>query len=257
MPNYDKLIEFGVLTYFNYPIEGSDETIPVATTRPETMLGDTGIAVHPTDERYKHLIGKKARHPIVENRFLPIVGDDYVEKDFGTGAVKLTPGHDQNDFDIGKRHSLEFINILTDDGLLNENVGPKYAGAKRFDARYSVVAELKSKGLWIKEEDNQMRVPICSRSGDVIEPIMKPQWWMSMSEISKPALQAVQNGDIVIRPESAEKNYYHWMSNPLDWCLSRQCESFPVCVMLYLVNRTSVVGPSYSGVLCRDRRRDC
>ncbi|KAG4219907.1 Valine--tRNA ligase, partial [Phytophthora cactorum] len=132
VPGYDKKVEFGIIVHFKYPIEGTNETIEVATTRPETLLGDTGIAVHPDDERYKHLVGKKAVHPFIEGRLMPIVADDYVDKDFGTGAVKITPAHDPNDFALGQRHNLEFINILTDDGLMNENAGP-YKGQKRFD----------------------------------------------------------------------------------------------------------------------------
>jgi valyl-tRNA synthetase len=213
---------FVVITHFKYPVEGSDETIEVATTRPETMLGDTGIAVHPDDERYKHLVGKRARHPFVEGRFLPIVADDYVDKEFGTGAVKLTPAHDQNDYNLGRKHDLEFINILTDDGKLNMKAGPLFEGQKRFDARYTVVEELTKLGLFVKKEPNPMKVPLCSKSKDVIEPLIKPQWWMRMRELADAALEVVSSGEIKIRPETAEKSYYRWMENIHDWCLSRQ-----------------------------------
>lgn len=184
------------------------------------MLGDTAIAVNPNDERYKHLVGKHAKHPFVD-RLLPIVADDYVEIGFGTGAVKITPAHDPNDYAIGERHKLEFINILTDDGLMNENAG-QFKGQKRFDVRYAVVDELTKLGLFVKKEDNAMKIPRCSKSKDIIEPLMKPQWWCKMETLAKPALEAVENGDIKIRPATSEKIYKHWMSNVNDWCLSRQ-----------------------------------
>jgi valyl-tRNA synthetase len=206
VPGYDKKIEFGTLTYFKYPIEGSDQTIEVATTRPETMLGDTGIAVHPQDERYKDLVGKTAQHPIIPDRKLRIVADEYVERDFGTGAVKLTPAHDHNDFNLGKKHNLPFINILNEDGTLNSNAG-HYAGEKRFNARYGVIEELKKLGLFTKQEPNKMQVPICSRSGDVIEPLLKPQWWMKMEPLTKPAIEVVESGELVIRPELQKRQY--------------------------------------------------
>ncbi|KAI8940143.1 hypothetical protein NX059_003856 [Plenodomus lindquistii] len=220
VPGYDRKVEFGVLTHFKYAIDGTDQFIEVATTRPETMLGDSGIAVHPKDDRYKHLVGKKARHPFVD-RLMPIVADDYVDPEFGTGAVKLTPAHDPNDFNLGKKHNLAFINILNDNGTMNKNTG-KFEGQKRFDARYTVVEALEKEGLFVKKADNAMKVPICSRSGDVIEPIMKPQWWMKMEGLAKPAIEAVENGDIKIKPASSEKYYIHWMKNIQDWCLSRQ-----------------------------------
>ncbi|KAF2099436.1 valyl-tRNA synthetase-like protein [Rhizodiscina lignyota] len=220
VPNYDRKVEFGVLTHFKYPIEGSDESIVVATTRPETMLGDTGIAVHPKDDRYKHLVGRNAKHPFVD-RLLPIIADEYVEMDFGTGAVKLTPAHDPNDFTLGKKHNLAFINILNDDGTMNGNTG-KFEGSKRFDARYTVVAALTELGLFVKKEDNPMKIPLCSRSKDVIEPIMKPQWWMKMGELNEEAMRVVKEGQIKIRPESAEKNYFRWLESDVPWCLSRQ-----------------------------------
>lgn len=221
VPGYDKKVEFGVIVHFKYPIEGSDETIEVATTRIETMLGDTGIAVHPKDERYKHLVGKNAIHPFIEGRKLPIIADEYVEMEFGTGAVKLTPAHDTNDFNLGQKHKLEFINILTDDGLMNENAGP-YQGQKRFDVRYSIQDALKEKGLYVDKKDNAMKVPLCEKSKDVIEPILKPQWWVRIKDLAEPAVAAVKNGDIKILPESAERSYYRWMEDINDWCISRQ-----------------------------------
>lgn len=221
IPGYDRKVEFGVITHFKYPIDGSDEMIEVATTRIETMLGDTGIAVHPEDKRYAHLVGKNAIHPFIKDRKLPIVADTYVEMDFGTGAVKLTPAHDPNDFNLGKTHNLEFINILNDNGTLNHNCGT-FEGQKRFDARYTVTEALTKEGLFVKKENNPMKIPICSKSKDVIEPLMKPQWWMKMREMADAALDVVKDGQIKLRPETAEKNYYRWLENINDWCLSRQ-----------------------------------
>ena len=220
VPGYDRKVEFGVLIHFQYELDSSDEKIEVATTRPETMLGDTGIAVHPNDERYKKHIGKKARHPFVD-RLLPIVADDYVDPEFGTGAVKLTPAHDPNDFTLGTRHHLEFVNILNDDGTLNANAG-KYEGTRRFDARYTVVEDLKAKGLYVRKENNPMKVPRCDRSKDVIEPIIRPQWWMRMRGMADAAIDVVKRKEIVIRPESAEKSYFRWLEDINDWCISRQ-----------------------------------
>ncbi|KAF4637032.1 hypothetical protein G7Y89_g1050 [Cudoniella acicularis] len=221
VPGYDKKVEFGIIVHFQYQLEGSEEKIEVATTRPETMLGDTGIAVHPDDERYKHLVGKKAVHPFIEGRLLPIVADTYVAMDFGTGAVKITPAHDPNDFALGQRHNLEFINILTDDGKMNENAG-SYVGQKRFDVRYTIQEDLKKADLYVDKKDNPMTVPLCDKSKDVIEPLMKPQWWMKMKDMSEDALKVVTSGEIKILPETAEKSYIRWMSNVNDWCLSRQ-----------------------------------
>ncbi|KAI1083311.1 tRNA synthetases class I-domain-containing protein [Whalleya microplaca] len=221
VPGYEKKVEFGIIVHFKYPIEGSEETIEVATTRPETMLGDTGIAVHPQDERYKHLVGKNAIHPFIKDRLMPIVADDYVDKEFGTGAVKITPAHDPNDFALGQRHGLKFINILTDNGLMNGNAGP-YEGQKRFDVRYAVQNDLKERGLYVDKKDNPMKVPLCEKSKDIIEPIMKPQWWMRMKDLAAEAIKVVKDGQIKIKPETAEKSYYRWMEDINDWCLSRQ-----------------------------------
>ena len=220
VPGYDRKVEFGVLVHFKYPVDGSEDTIEVATTRPETMLGDTGVAVHPQDKRYQHLVGKKVRHPFVD-RLLPIFGDEYVDPEFGTGAVKITPAHDPNDFNLGTQHKLDFINILNDDGTMNGNAG-SFKGQRRFDVRYAVVDELTKLGLFVKKENNPMKVPLCNKTKDVIEPIMKPQWWMKMRELADEAIKVVKNGEIKIRPESAEKNYFRWLEGINDWCLSRQ-----------------------------------
>ncbi|KAI2619249.1 tRNA synthetases class I-domain-containing protein [Hypoxylon sp. NC1633] len=220
VPGYEKKIDFGVMTYFQYEVDGSDEKLEIATTRPETLLGDTGVAVNPTDDRYRHLIGRKVRHPFID-RLLPIVADDHVDREFGTGVVKVTPAHDQNDFNIGRRHNLEFINILNDDGTLNTNAG-SFADQKRYEARYTVVAALKDRGLFVKEEDNPMVLKLSERSKDVIEPRMKPQWWMKMREMADDAAEAVRSGRISIFPASEENKYFLWMKDIDDWCLSRQ-----------------------------------
>jgi valyl-tRNA synthetase len=220
VPGYDRKIEFGSIWNFKYPVDGTDKMIEVATTRPETMLGDSGVAVHPDDERYKDFVGKFVKHPFVD-RLLPIFADSTVEKDFGTGAVKITPAHDFNDFKRGKEHNLEFINILNDDGTMNSNAGI-FEGQKRFDVRYTVIDELTKLGLYVGKANNKMSIPMCSKSKDVIEPILKPQWWMKMKPLAEPAIEAVRSGAIKLRPESSEKTYYRWMENIEDWCLSRQ-----------------------------------
>jgi valyl-tRNA synthetase len=186
------------------------------------MLGDSGIAIHPGDSRYTHLVGKFAVHPFIPGRRLKIVADAYVDPEFGTGAVKLTPAHDFNDYNLGKTHQLDFVNVLNDDGTLNSNAGPLFEGQKRFNARYAVVQELKKLGLFVKEEDHAMKIPRCEKSKDIIEPLIKPQWWMRMTEMADTALQAVKSGEITISPPSASKSYERWMSNVQDWCLSRQ-----------------------------------
>ncbi len=223
VPGYDnERIEFGVIVSFAYHVVDSDEKIIVATTRPETMLGDTAVAVHPEDARYTHLHGKKLRHPFLPDRTIPIVTDAVaVDMAFGTGAVKITPAHDPNDYEVGKRHSLEFINILNDDGTLNENCG-KFQGMKRLSARRAVIDALKEVGDYVETKDNPMTVPICSRSGDVIEPVMKPQWWVDMSVLSKEALDAIEQQGLKIEPPQSHREFYGWMNNSQDWCVSRQ-----------------------------------
>jgi valyl-tRNA synthetase len=221
VPGYARKVEFGVIVHFKYPIENSDETIEVATTRPETILGDGGIAVHPDDSRYTHLVGKFAVHPFIEGRRLPIVADPYADPEKGTGAVKLTPAHDHNDFNLGMAHKLEFINIFTDDGRLNENGGP-YQGQKRFDVRYAIQEDLKKLGLYVDKKDHVMTVPLSERTRDIVEPIMKPQWWVKMSDLAQDAVKVVQDGDIKIKPEKAERSYLKWMEGINDWCISRQ-----------------------------------
>ncbi|KZV99018.1 hypothetical protein EXIGLDRAFT_763016 [Exidia glandulosa HHB12029] len=223
VPGYTDKVEFGVLTLFAYPIEGSDERLVVATTRPETMLGDTAIAVHPEDERFTHLHGKFVVHPFISGRRIPIIADSMVEREFGTGAVKITPAHDQKDYEVGKRHNLEFINILNDDGTLNENAGPQFQGQRRFDARKTVVEELKKLGLYVDKKDNPgMKVPRCKRSGDVIEPRMKPQWWVNCQDLAAEAVKRTRSGELLITPSQSEAEWYRWMDSIQDWCISRQ-----------------------------------
>ncbi|KAG9315147.1 tRNA synthetases class I-domain-containing protein [Chiua virens] len=223
IPGYDpkEKFEFGVITSFAYPIEGSDEKIIVATTRPETMLGDSAIAVHPEDNRYKHLHGKFAKHPFVDRQLL-IVADEMVDKEFGTGAVKITPAHDPNDYEVGKRHNLEFINILNDDGTLNANAGEKFNGMKRFHARREVVKALTEAGLFIETKDNPMQIPLCSKSGDIIEPILKPQWWVKCKPLAEEAMKRSRAGELKITPAQSEADWYRWLENIQDWCVSRQ-----------------------------------
>lgn len=211
VPDHDpkKKYEFGVIVSFAYKIDGSDEEIVVATTRVETMLGDTAIAVHPEDARYKALVGKFAVHPF-NSRKIPIIADDYVEKDFGTGAVKITPAHDPNDYAMGKRHNLEFINIFTDDGKINDE-GGIFQGLQRFDARVAVIAALKEKGLYKETKDNKMQLPICDRSKNIIESMMKPQWWVNCKDMATAAMDAVKKGDIEIIPKTSERDWFLWL----------------------------------------------
>ena len=210
----------GHFWHINYPVVGSDEMVEIATTRPETMLGDTAVAVHPEDERYKHLIGKKVILPIV-NKEIPVVADEYVDMEFGTGVVKITPAHDPNDFEVGKRHNLEQINVMNDDGTINEN-GGKYAGLDRYEARRQIVEELKNLGLLVQIEDHAHNVGTHDRCKTTVEPMMKLQWFVKMEELAKPAIEALKNGDLKFVPERFDKTYLNWLENIRDWCISRQ-----------------------------------
>ena len=211
----------GKLWYLNYPVKSSDKFVTVATTRPETMLGDTGIAVNPEDERYKDLIGKKIILPLV-GREIPIFTDEYVDKEFGTGAVKVTPAHDVNDYEMGKRHELEVLNIFNDDASTNNNVPEKFRNLDRFDARKKVIASIEELGLLVKTEDYQNKIGYSERGGVPIEPYLSEQWFMKMDEIAKPAIKAVTDGKVNFHPNHWVKTYDHWMSNIKDWCISRQ-----------------------------------
>ncbi|KAK2580346.1 hypothetical protein KPH14_001243 [Odynerus spinipes] len=220
IPGYKDKVEFGVLVFFAYEIEDSTDKIIVATTRIETMLGDTAIAVHPKDARYIQHIGKYVKHPFC-NRKIPILADEFVEIEFGTGAVKITPAHDPNDYEVGKRHNLPFITIFDDDGNIIGDYG-KFKGMKRFEARKAIIKSLKEKNLFIEIKDNPMVVPICSRSKDVVEPLIKPQWYIKCDEMANTAMKAVKDGDLKIVPEQYKKTWYHWMDGIRDWCISRQ-----------------------------------
>ena len=210
----------GHFWHINYPIVGTDKCIEIATTRPETMLGDTAIAVHPDDERYKDLVGKMVLLPIV-NKEIPIVADSYVDKEFGTGAVKITPAHDPNDFEVGKRHNLEEINILNDDGTINEN-GGKFEGMDRYEARKAIVKELEEGGYLVRIENHEHNVGTHDRCHTTVEPMVKKQWFVKMNEMAKPAIEAVKNGDLRFVPGHFDRTYLHWLENIRDWCISRQ-----------------------------------
>ena len=210
----------GHFWHIKYPIVGTDRFLEIATTRPETMLGDTAIAVHPDDERYKDIVGKNVLLPLV-NREIPIVADYYVDKEFGTGAVKITPAHDPNDFEVGKRHNLPEINIMNDDATINE-LGGKYAGMERYEARKAIVSDLEEQGFLVKVEDHSHNVGTHERCGTTVEPLVKQQWFVRMEELAKPAIEAISNGDLKLIPERMNKTYMNWLSNIRDWCVSRQ-----------------------------------
>lgn len=212
--------EPGKLYYFKYMLKDSDDHIPVATTRPETILGDTAVAVHPEDDRYKHLVGKTALVPIL-NREIPVIADEYVDREFGTGALKITPGHDLNDYEIGQRHKLPTISVLDKEAKVNENGGP-YNGLDRFEARKRLWADMKKAGLVIKEENYTMNVPRSQRGGEVVEPMISTQWFVEMKSLADPALKAVKEDRIKIVPDHFNKVYYNWLENIRDWCISRQ-----------------------------------
>ncbi len=210
----------GHFWHINYPIKDSDRFVEIATTRPETMLGDTALAVNPDDERYQDIIGKTVILPLV-GREIPVIADAYVDKEFGTGVVKITPAHDPNDFEVGRRHNLPEINILNDDATINEN-GGKYAGMDRYEARKLMVEELKEKGLLVKVADHSHNVGTHDRCGTTVEPLIKQQWFVKMEELAKPAIEAVKNGELTFVPERFDKTYLHWLENIRDWCISRQ-----------------------------------
>nr|CDP94338.1 BMA-VARS-2, isoform b [Brugia malayi] len=220
VPGYLRKIEFGTLTSFAYPIENSDEEVVVATTRVETMLGDTAIAVHPKDNRYKHLIGKNCLHPFLQRK-LPIIADSFVDMEFATGIVKITPAHDHNDYEVGLRHNLPFITCFTDDGNMSEQCG-EFKNMKRFDARDAVLEALKKKGLFRGQSDNPMVVPLCSRSKDIVEPILKSQWYVKCDQMAQRAIEAVEEGHLKIIPDFHAVTWRKWLENIRDWCISRQ-----------------------------------
>ena len=219
--------EDGSLWHFRYPLANDEKTlkgedsIVIATTRPETMLGDTAVAVHPNDERYLHLIGKSVQLPLCD-REIPIIADEYVDPEFGTGCVKITPAHDFNDYEVGKRHNLEIINIFTDDALVNENAPETYRGMDRFEARASIVDQLEALGLLERIEAHKLKIPRGDRSGVVIEPYLTHQWYLAIESLAAPAIKAVEEGDIEFVPKNWENTYFSWMRDIQDWCISRQ-----------------------------------
>jgi len=213
--------EQGSLWHMRYPITDTDEAMVVATTRPETMLGDSAVAVHPDDKRYTHLIGKTIDLPLTDRK-IPIIADDYVDIEFGTGCVKITPAHDFNDYEMGQRHHLDIINILTDDAKINDTVDSAYVGMDRFEARKQIVTDLDGQGLIEKIEPHKLMVPRGDRTHAVIEPYMTDQWFVKIAPLAQPAIDAVKNGDIRFIPENWNKTYFNWMDNIQDWCISRQ-----------------------------------
>ncbi|RCN35896.1 valine--tRNA ligase [Ancylostoma caninum] len=210
VPGYDDKVEFGVLVSFAYKLKGGESELVVSTTRVETMLGDTAVAVHPEDPRYQHLIGK-----------LPIVPDSFVDREFGTGAVKITPAHDHNDYEVGQRHNLPFITCIDDDGNISPGCG-EFSGMRRFDARKALIEALKERGLYRGSEDHAMVVPICSRSKDIIEPLLKAQWYVKCEEMARRAVAAVESGELKLIPDYHVATWNRWLQSNRDWCISRQ-----------------------------------
>ena len=211
----------GFFWHINYPVVGEEgRFVEIATTRPETLLGDTAVAVNPEDERYRDIVGKMLKLPLTD-REIPVIADEYVDKDFGTGCVKITPAHDPNDFEVGKRHNLEEINIMNDDATINK-LGGKYAGMDRYEARKAMVADLDALGLLVKVVPHKHMVGTHDRCKTTVEPLVKPQWFVKMSEMAKPAKEAVVSGKLKLIPERMDKTYYNWLDNIRDWCVSRQ-----------------------------------
>ncbi len=211
----------GSFWHIRYPVKGSDEYVTVATTRPETMLGDTAVAVHPEDERYAHLVGKTLILPLV-GREIPVIADEYVEREFGTGCVKITPAHDPNDFEVGGRHGLEILKVMNDDATVNAEFGGAYAGLDRYEARRRIVADLEAGGYLVKVEPCSHNVGTCYRCKTTVEPMTSDQWFVKMKPLTEPALRAVRSGEIRFEPERFTKTYVNWMENCHDWCISRQ-----------------------------------
>ena len=211
----------GFFWHINYPIADGSGFVEIATTRPETLLGDSAVAVNPKDKRYKHLVGKMLRLPLTD-REIPVVADDYVDMEFGTGCVKITPAHDPNDFEVGKRHDLPVIHMMNDDATISEGIGGKYAGMDRYEARKAMVADLEAQGLLVKVEPHVHNVGTCQRCGTTVEPTASMQWFVSMKELAKPAVDVVRSGELRYVPKRFENGYLYWMENIRDWCISRQ-----------------------------------
>jgi len=225
VPGHDpaKTYEFGMLTEFKYKVKGTDKLITVATTRLETMLGDVAVAVHPDDPRYKEFVGKELEHPFCPDRKILVITDSVlVDMNYGTGAVKITPAHDPNDYLCGKRNKLEFINMLEETGKINHVGGEKFAGMMRFDARKAIEEELKKMNLLGEKKPNPMRLGRCSKSNDIIEPLMKPQWYVDCKDMAARSVEAVRKDELIIEPPEHKKTWFAWLDNIQDWCISRQ-----------------------------------
>ena len=211
----------GFFWHINYPVVGEEgRFVEIATTRPETLFGDTAVAVNPDDERYKDIVGKMLKLPMTD-REIPVIADPYVDKEFGTGCVKITPAHDPNDFEVGKRHNLEEIVVINDDATMNKLAG-KYEGMDRYECRKALVKDLEEAGLLVKVVPHSHNVGTHDRCGTTVEPMIKQQWFVKMDEMIKPAVEGVKNGDIQLLPKRMEKTYFNWTDNIRDWCISRQ-----------------------------------
>lgn len=221
VPGYEKMVEFGILTSFAYPVIESGEEIVVSTTRPETMLGDVAVAVHPQDERYTHLHGKLLQHPF-SDRQIPIILDEFVDREMGSGAVKITPSHDYVDYEIGLRHNLPINHTVIGSNGNMSNVPPQFEGMKRFEARTAIVQALKEKGFYRGSKDHAMILPVCSRSQDIVEPLLKEQWFLDCKNMATEALQAVNDDMLRLIPDHHNRTWFHWLENVKDWCISRQ-----------------------------------
>ncbi|HCD69875.1 MAG TPA: valine--tRNA ligase, partial [Ruminococcaceae bacterium] len=211
----------GFFWHINYPIADGSGNVEIATTRPETLLGDTAVAVNPKDERYTNIVGKMLKLPLTD-REIPVVADDYVDMEFGTGCVKITPAHDPNDFEVGKRHNLAVIHMLNDDATIRADVGGKYAGMDRYEARKAMVEDLQAQGLLVKVVPHKHNVGTCQRCGTTVEPRASLQWFVSMKKLAEPAIDVVKSGELRYIPKRFENSYLYWMENIRDWCISRQ-----------------------------------
>lgn len=241
------------LYYIKYQVEGTEDFVTIATTRPETILGDTAVCIHPEDERFQHLKGKRVLVPLV-NRSIPIIEDEYVDREFGTGCLKITPAHDINDYNLGIKHKLDTINIFNDDGTLNESA-ELYVGEDRFDVRKKISEELKDKGFMVKEEDYTNKVGFSERTDAVIEPKLSLQWFMSMKEMAQPALDIVMNDEIKFYPQNIKNTYRHWMENVKDWNISRQLWWGQRIPVYYLPNKEEVVAKSAEEALAKAKEK--
>lgn len=222
VPGHTGEYEFGWMTYFTYKVQGTGEKVTIATTRLETMLGDVAVAVNSQDERYKHLHGKFLEHPFIAGRLLKIIVDDeLVDMTFGTGAVKVTPAHDPRDYECGNKHGLDFITIFDEEGRINEN-GGAYKGMMRFDCRIKMEEDMKKLGILVDKKPNPMRLGFCQRSGDVIEPMIKPQWYVSCQGIKGRMIEVVESGELQLIPADYKQDWNRWMEGLRDWCISRQ-----------------------------------